>query len=183
MDLYSRFRRSLSRPKKTTTRPSDGDAQRQEQEEEEEETMFGITEPLIDFIKTFAIDTFKNFPVPDEERGDCGEETGASAGNVRKDLSEWQERHATLVLSKSKEMSQLRFKLCPRHLKEWMFWRIYFTLVKNYIAEYELRAIQLAKLRQMTAENEKCPDTSGYEVEMSETKQKPNLQCPLQNTT
>lgn len=27
---------------------------------------------------------------------------GTGAGNVRKDLSEWQERHATLVLSKVK---------------------------------------------------------------------------------
>ncbi|KAL4274124.1 hypothetical protein GQ457_13G000850 [Hibiscus cannabinus] len=57
-------------------------------------------------------------------------ETTQISSNVRKDLSDWQERHAVLVLSKVKELSQLRFKLCPRH-----FWRIYFMLVKSHVAE------------------------------------------------
>ncbi|GAB2213923.1 hypothetical protein Droror1_Dr00018249 [Drosera rotundifolia] len=37
--------------------------------------------------------------------------------------------------------------LCPRHLKEWQFWRINFILVKSFVTEYELRAIQLEKLK------------------------------------
>ncbi|KAK9006880.1 hypothetical protein V6N11_019211 [Hibiscus sabdariffa] len=51
-----------------------------------------------------------------------GEQNHSNFSNVRKDLSDWQERHAVLVLSKVKELSQLRFKLCPRHLKEENFW-------------------------------------------------------------
>ncbi|CAL5353512.1 unnamed protein product [Camellia sinensis] len=171
MDVYSWFRRSVSRPE-NTNKPSSANAQHNKLQSEEELT-FGITDQLIEFIKTFTLDTFNNFPLQDEEGASCGAE--ATTGNVRKDLSDWQQQHATLVLSKVKEMAQLRFRLCPRHLKERQFWRIYFTLVKSYVTEYELRAIQLAKLRRMTIENEYISDTSACEVEMSETKQATSL--------
>lgn len=46
----------------------------------------------------------------------------------------------------------------------------FLTLIVYFI-RYELRAVQLARLRQMTNENENAPNTSAYEVEMSETKQ------------
>ncbi|XVF32205.1 hypothetical protein REPUB_Repub17cG0062000 [Reevesia pubescens] len=94
-----------------------------------------------------------------------------TSSNVRKDLSDWQERHAVLVLSKVKELSQLRFKLCPRNLKEEKFWRIYFMLVKSHVAEYELHAIQSAKLKRIAVTNEKTSDTGAYEVEMAERNQ------------
>ncbi|PSR89691.1 Synapse-associated protein [Actinidia chinensis var. chinensis] len=152
MDVYSWFRRSSSRPQSTNNG--------------EEEAIFGVTDQLIDFIKTLSLDTFNNFPLQDEE----GANYGDGPGNVRKDLSEWQARHAMLVLSKVKEMSQLRFRLCPGRMKERQFWRIYFTLVKSYVAEYELRAIRLEKLRQMKTENENISDPSMHEVEMLETR-------------
>ncbi|KAJ1427986.1 BSD domain [Sesbania bispinosa] len=89
---------------------------------------------------------------------------------VRTDLSQWQERHAILILSRVKEISQLRYVLCPRHLKENQFWRIYFLLARNHIVEYELRAIQQEKLKQMAMEDEKSSDNSPYEIEMAEAK-------------
>uniref|UniRef100_A0A161WYU8 BSD domain-containing protein n=1 Tax=Daucus carota subsp. sativus TaxID=79200 RepID=A0A161WYU8_DAUCS len=107
----------------------------------------------------------------DEEGGaNCGDDATSKSSGIRNDLSEWQQQHAILVLSKSKELSQLRFKLCPRYLKERDFWRIYFTLAKNILAEYELRAVRLHKLNQMKLETQNGSDTSAYEVEMSETK-------------
>ncbi|KAI3667935.1 hypothetical protein L6452_43006 [Arctium lappa] len=113
---------------------------------DEQQQLYGITDDLIDLINSFTLETFKNFNLQDEEGAiDGGEST---SGNVQKDLSDWQEKHAILVLSKVKELSQLRFKLCPRYLKEREFWRIYFTLVKNYVAKYELHAIRLEKLKQ-----------------------------------
>ncbi|KAH7837406.1 hypothetical protein Vadar_013500 [Vaccinium darrowii] len=168
MDVFSWFRRS----KTTTTSAGNGQINKQEPKSDSktEEELFGVTDQLIDFIKTFTVETFKNFPLQDEEAANCDGGTPSISGNVRKDLSDWQERHAILVLSKVKEMSQLRFRLCPGWMKERQFWRIYFTLVKSYTAEYELRAVQLARLRQMSIENENAPNTSAYEVEMSETK-------------
>ncbi|EEF41250.1 conserved hypothetical protein [Ricinus communis] len=140
MEWSSWFRRSNNDAARNSNQ------QRQAQEENEREAeLLGITHQLIDRVKSFTIDTFKNFPLQDEEaassRATLSDEilaatsTTSTSANVQKDLSEWQERHAILVLSKVKELSQLRFKLCPGHLKEREFWRIYFTLVRNDIAE------------------------------------------------
>ncbi|KAM7271063.1 hypothetical protein ACFE04_030277 [Oxalis oulophora] len=130
----------------------------------------GVTTQLIDHVKSFTLNTFINLRPQVQE--DNNEEIGAK-GNVRKDLSEWQEKHAMLVLSVVKELSQLRFRLCPGRLTEQQFWRIYFMLVKSYIAEYELHAINEAKVKLIALEEEKSPDIGVYEVEMSETKQTP----------
>ncbi|KAG6785342.1 hypothetical protein POTOM_011072 [Populus tomentosa] len=121
----------------------------------EEEEQLGVTQQLIDHVKSFTIDTFKNFPLREDEATPSSSTTTSS--NVQRDLSEWQERHATLVLSKAKEghnckkttfdvegpdfrmnegeLSHLRFMLCPRYLKERQFWMIYFMLVKSHVAE------------------------------------------------
>lgn len=153
MDVYSWFRRSVSKTAKTTTVTA----------QPEDELLYGVTDQLLDFVKSFSIDTFRNFSLPDKEDEDTPE-------NVRRDLSDWQQRHALLVLSKLKELSQLRFKLCPRYLKDHQFWTIYFALIKDFVAKYELHAIQLDMLKQMRLENENTPDVA-FEVEMSETKQ------------
>ncbi|KAA3474867.1 BSD domain-containing family protein [Gossypium australe] len=162
MNLSSWFRRSVSRNSKNHKNPPD---QPQPHHQEQEEFL-GITQQLIDHVKSFTLETFKNFPIQDD--GDIEAQTSY---NVRKDLSDWQERHAVLVLSKVKELSQLRFKLCPRHLKEEKFWRIYFMLVNSYVAEYELHAIQRAKLQSVAMKDEKTSDTCAYEVEMAERNQ------------
>ncbi|XP_065875960.1 uncharacterized protein [Euphorbia lathyris] len=178
MDWSSWFRRSNTNPQ--TPNQS---IQKQHQHEEEE---LGITHQLIDHVKSFTLETFKNFPL--KEEGVAGDSFGdeilstssaaAKSANVQKDLSKWQERHATLVLSKVKELSQLRFKLCPRHLKERDFWRIYFILVKSHVAVYELRAIQVAKIKRMAMEQDKYSESGAFEVEMSETKQAASSEPP-----
>ncbi|KAJ6941737.1 hypothetical protein NC651_007488 [Populus alba x Populus x berolinensis] len=103
-----------------------------------EEEQLGVTQQLIDHVKSFTIDTFKNFPLRDE----ATPSSTTTSSNVQRDLSEWQERHATLVLSKAKELSHLRFMLCPRHLKERQFWMIYFMLVKSHVAEKSLAEME-----------------------------------------
>ncbi|XP_022159088.1 uncharacterized protein LOC111025528 [Momordica charantia] len=152
MNFSSWFRRRLLRENGQFT---SGKQSRGEKEEE----ILGVTDSLIEFVKSFTFETFKNFPLPDE----------GEAPRVDQNLSDWQERHAVLVLSKVKEISQLRYKLCPGHLKERQFWIIYFTLVKSLVVEYELRAIQLDKLRRMAVGNEESSNSTTYEVEMAET--------------
>ncbi|KAJ4728490.1 putative BSD domain-containing protein [Melia azedarach] len=169
MNLSSWFRRSVSKGSKNSKNPNQPTQSNPPQEEEEE--LLGVTEQLLNHLKSFTLDTFKNFPLQDDDESGYDVEAATSSAHVRKDLSGWQERHAFLVLSKSKELSQLRFRLCPRYLKEQKFWRIYFMLVHSYVAEYELHAIQLAKLKSMAMENEERSNTSAYEVEMAETKQ------------
>ncbi|XP_009102458.1 uncharacterized protein LOC103828596 [Brassica rapa] len=159
MNIASRIRRSFFREEKRKLPSINGSSSRNEDDD-----LLGVTVELIDHVRSFTIDTFKNFSLYDEEA--CvnpleEDEEVSSSENVKKDLSDWQERHAVLVLSKSKELSQLRFKLCPRLLKEDHFWKIYFKLVRNLVAKYEVQAIQQAIIKGV------------YEVEMSETR--PNL--------
>ncbi|XVE72768.1 hypothetical protein DITRI_Ditri11bG0065300 [Diplodiscus trichospermus] len=137
MNLSWWFHRSVSRNTKNEEtpdqhQPTHFDINQQNQQENEE--LLGVTPQLIDYVKSFTVETFKNFNLQDNDAANSRTETQTSS-NVRKDLSDWQERHAVLVLSKVKELSQLRFKLCPRHLKEEKFWRIYFVLVKSHVAE------------------------------------------------
>ncbi|CAL0307166.1 unnamed protein product [Lupinus luteus] len=104
---------------------------------------FGITEELREFVKGITVTTFRDFPIQDDtEFSDV-----PTVSNIRQDLTEWQQKHATLVLSTVKEISKLRYELCPRVMKERKFWRIYFILLNNHIAPYENRYIEDAKLK------------------------------------
>ncbi|PON70798.1 BSD domain containing protein [Parasponia andersonii] len=174
MDVSSWFRRSLTRSTKKTKNPEEQPKQRNEYEDQ----ILGVTDKLIDYVKSFTLDTFRNFPLSGNEEARCGDDSATTSGNVRTDLSEWQERHATLVLSKVKEISQLRYKLCPGYLKEHQFWRIYFSLVKSHVAEYELHALRLAKIKEIALKNGKLTEMNACEVEMAETKNAANLPPP-----
>ncbi|KAL8092867.1 uncharacterized protein LOC141689968 [Apium graveolens] len=172
-NMYSWVRKSLSVPIKMESFSQNKTTHHSIPQENQD--IYGVNDDLIHLISSFTLDTFRNYPLQDEEGGaNCGDgdvdDDSKALGKVRNDLSEWQQQHAILVLSKAKELSQLRFQLCPRYLKERDFWRIYFTLAKNNLAEYELRAVRLNKLNQMKLETQNLSDTSSYEVEMSETK-------------
>ncbi|KAB2636553.1 hypothetical protein D8674_027087 [Pyrus ussuriensis x Pyrus communis] len=124
MDLSSWFRRKLLKNSEKTSNPDPSEQTLLPQQNEREEEQLGVTERLVDLVKSFTLDTFRNFRLPDDEGAEEDE-----------DLSGWQERHATIVLSRVKELSHLRYKLCPRYLKERQFWRVYFMLVKKHVAE------------------------------------------------
>ncbi|XP_012572956.1 uncharacterized protein [Cicer arietinum] len=156
------LKRTLS---KSPTNPAQSNSTAGQQPEQQHH---GITDQLINHVKSFTIDTFKNFPLQDEDEATYSKEVESNSTRVRNDLSQWQERHAVLILST--EISHLRYVLCPRHLKENQFWKIYFTLTKSHLAPYELRAIQQEKLKQMAMEDDKSSDNHPYEIEMAEAK-------------
>ncbi|XP_022851923.1 uncharacterized protein LOC111373599 [Olea europaea var. sylvestris] len=97
MDVYSWVRRSVSKLKNTSLPSINSHNSQVLIKEEEELQLYGITDQLIEFVKSFSIETFNNFTLPDE-----GADGGGSDGSIRKDLSDWQEKHAMLVLSKVK---------------------------------------------------------------------------------
>ncbi|XP_011072873.1 uncharacterized protein LOC105157989 [Sesamum indicum] len=104
---------------------------------------YGITDDLREFVKGITMNTFQDFPLEDDsEVSDI-----PAVSNVRQDLTEWQEKHAKLVLSTVKEISKLRYQLCPRVMKERKFWRIYFILVNSHVAPYEKRYAEDVKLK------------------------------------
>ncbi|XP_010470874.1 PREDICTED: uncharacterized protein LOC104750735 [Camelina sativa] len=131
---------------------------------ESELVSFGITDDLREFVKGLTSATFQAFPEQDESSEVSYLETSAS--NVRKDLSEWQERHATLVLGSVKQISKLRYELCPRVMKERRFWRIYFTLVSTHVAPYERKYMEELRNKAESKEEEakKSPGVEGTET-------------------
>ncbi|KAK7407455.1 hypothetical protein VNO78_09398 [Psophocarpus tetragonolobus] len=106
---------------------------------------FGVTDDLRSFVKGLTSTTFQNFPLTSDEPE--GSDVATVGSNVRKDLNEFQERHATLVLTTVKEISRLRYELCPRTMKERHFWKIYFTLVNTHVAPYEKQYMEEVQLR------------------------------------
>ncbi|MCO5598889.1 hypothetical protein L7F22_052988 [Adiantum nelumboides] len=101
-------------------------------------------------------DTFKHFRSKQmcvvRVVSDAAEEVSevpTTASNVRKDLTEWQEKHATFVLTTVKvRISRLRYELCPRVMKERRFWKIYFTLVSSHVAPYEKQYMEEMKVKE-----------------------------------
>ncbi|KAI3817124.1 hypothetical protein L1987_10913 [Smallanthus sonchifolius] len=116
---------------------------------------FGITEDLRGFVKGLTLSTFQNFPFPDDLASDV-----ATVSNVRQDLSEWQQKHANLVLTTVKEVSKLRYELCPRHMKDGRFWRIYFSLVSTHVYPYERKFVEQSKLKQKAETEDEKNDQS-----------------------
>lgn len=117
--------------------------------EEEDLERFGVTEELREFVQQITLSTFRDFPLQDDsEVSDIPTES-----NVRKDLNEWQVKHASLVLSTVKEISKLRYELCPRIMKERKFWRIYFILVNSHVEPYEKRHMENVKLKSLEQVN------------------------------
>ncbi|XP_071702990.1 uncharacterized protein [Rutidosis leptorrhynchoides] len=99
---------------------------------------FGITDELREFVKEITINTFRDFPLEDDtEVSDV-----PTISNVRQDLTKFQEIHAKLVLSTVKEISKLRYELCPRVMRERKFWRIYFLIVNSHVIPYEKRYME-----------------------------------------
>ncbi|KAM0866763.1 hypothetical protein ACQ4PT_042431 [Festuca glaucescens] len=127
----------------------------------EGEEELGVTPQLLDFLRTLSPDAFKSSAVQLNQGG-----SAEAAG----ELSEWQQRHAVLVLGRAKELAKIRYDLCPRHMKDKQFWTVYFLLARSYILPYELRAIQKEKVRRMETENRKPKDEITVEVEMQESK-------------
>ncbi|XP_015965841.1 uncharacterized protein LOC107489604, partial [Arachis duranensis] len=107
---------------------------------------FGVTDDLRSFVRGLTSTTFQNFPLSFDESQASDVPTVAS-NNVRKDLNDFQEKHATLVLITVKEISRLRYELCPRTMKERHFWKIYFTLVNTHVAPYEKKYMEEVQLR------------------------------------
>ncbi|KAG5068315.1 hypothetical protein JHK85_000692 [Glycine max] len=104
---------------------------------------FGVTDDLRSFVKGLTSTTFQNFPLSSDESE--GSDVTTVGSNVRKDLNEFQEKHATLVLTTVKEISRLRYELCPRAMKERHFWKIYFTLVNTHVAPTEAKGYEQSR--------------------------------------
>lgn len=138
---------------------------------------FGVTDDLREFVKGITMNTFQDFPLQDVS------ETSAipTVSNVRQDLNEFQEKHAKLVLSSVKEISKLRYALCPRVMRERKFWKIYFILVKSHVDPYEKRYLEEAEL--ISAANAKAQKDSSSSGTTTKSTVEKNEQSSKKTTT
>ncbi|XP_037480537.1 uncharacterized protein LOC119357825 [Triticum dicoccoides] len=79
---------------------------------EEDAEELGVTPQLLDFLRTLSPDAFKTSNLFLQ---------GGSAKSAT-ELSDWQQRHAVLVLARAKELAKVRYDLCPRYMKDKQFW-------------------------------------------------------------
>ncbi|XP_059292727.1 uncharacterized protein LOC132046180 [Lycium ferocissimum] len=133
---------------------------------------FGVTDDLREFVKGITINTFKDFPIED----DSVISDIPTVSNVRQDLTEFQEKHAKFVLSSVKEISKLRYELCPRIMRERKFWRIYFILVSSHVGPYERKYMEEAETKSV----EKAQVESEKEVSSAGTTSKPVVEAAAQ---
>ncbi|KAG7023275.1 hypothetical protein SDJN02_14300 [Cucurbita argyrosperma subsp. argyrosperma] len=141
--------------------------------QEEDLQKFGINEELRDFVKGITMSTFRDFPLEDDSQVS----NIPTVSNISQDLTVWQTKHASLVLSTVKEISTLRYELCPRIMKERKFWRIYFLLVNRHIAPYEKKYMEdvMLKSAKQVEDGKKEPDKTEITSNSHEKKNAPTL--------
>nr|XP_051178753.1 uncharacterized protein LOC127293216 isoform X4 [Lolium perenne] len=162
---------SFTWPFRRRSRSGDGPSKPVAPSAAEEEEELGMTPPLLDFLRTLSSDAFKSSALqlhqatPPDPVSESGLPQVNSAEAADGELSDWQQRHAVLVLARAKELAKIRYDLCPRQMKDEQFWTLYFLLARSYILPYELRAIQKEKVRRMETENRKPTNAITVEVE------------------
>ncbi|KAH7520326.1 hypothetical protein FEM48_Zijuj08G0132200 [Ziziphus jujuba var. spinosa] len=79
----------------------------------------GVTDEVLAFARNIAMhpETWLDFPLPDDDESDDFE------------LSDAQQEHALAVEHLTPRLAALRIELCPGHMSESYFWKIYFVLL------------------------------------------------------
>ncbi|GJN01444.1 hypothetical protein PR202_ga18711 [Eleusine coracana subsp. coracana] len=131
----------------------------------QEDEELGVTPQLLDFLRTLSSDAFKSAALQLQGNRPLHHPLRDSTAPLDPDNGA-----SMLQINFSNELAKIRYDLCPRHMKDKQFWRIYFLLAKSYISPYELRAIQKEKLRRMETESGKSKEVITVEVELQESK-------------
>lgn len=112
---------------------------REEEEEEEGLSAVGITDEVLAFASNIAHhpETWLDFPLDEEEDLDDF------------DMSDAQKEHALAIQHFAPRLAALRIELCPCHMSENYFWKVYFVLLHSRL--YKLDADVLSTPQVMEA--------------------------------
>ncbi|CAM0876005.1 unnamed protein product [Alopecurus aequalis] len=131
---------------------------RQEEEEVQEEwDVIGITDEVLTFAANIARhpETWLDFPLlPDEEDSDgpfsCF------------DMSDTQQEHSLAIEHLAPTLSALRIELCPIHMTEECFWKIYFVLLHPRLNKHDAELLstpQIVEARGMLMQHQSKHET------------------------
>lgn len=73
------------------------------------------------------------------------ESTPKKRRNLEGNLKPWEVKHGTVMLAAVPELRTLRLNLCPQHLNDYTFWRIYFLLIKNQLSIAQQRIDKISQ--------------------------------------
>ncbi|ONK74578.1 uncharacterized protein A4U43_C03F7930 [Asparagus officinalis] len=121
----------------------DEEGESEETEEKYEGGAVGVTDEVLAFARNISMhpETWLDFPlIPDEDDSD------------EFDMSDAQQEHALAVEHLAPRLAALRIELCPSHMSEGRFWKIYFVLLHSRLnrADAELLTTpQIVQAREM----------------------------------
>lgn len=97
------------------------DSEREHEREFDIQCAVGITEEVLTFAMNIAMhpETWLDFPIDEEDDNDDFE------------MSEDQRDHAMVVERLAPRLAALRIELCPCHMSESYFWKVYFVLLHS----------------------------------------------------
>ncbi|KAI3989240.1 hypothetical protein MKX01_031526 [Papaver californicum] len=102
----------------------------------------GVTDDVLAFARNIAMhpETWLDFPLDDDEDSDDF------------DMSDAQQEHALAVMNLAPELAALRMELCPEHITDGYFWKIYFVLLHSRLSKHDAELLstpQIAEARAM----------------------------------
>ncbi|OIV96392.1 hypothetical protein TanjilG_09819 [Lupinus angustifolius] len=101
--------------------PGSDEIREPEMEEEEVVAVVGITDEVLTFAMNIAMhpETWLDFPIEEEDDTDDFE------------ISDSQQEHAAAIERLAPSLAALRIELCPCHMSESYFWKVYFVLLHS----------------------------------------------------
>ncbi|GLT27063.1 hypothetical protein SLA2020_020910 [Shorea laevis] len=129
-----------------------------EEEENEEFCAVGITNEVLTFASNIAHhpETWLDFPLdPDEDLDDFI-------------MSDAQREHALIIEHLSPRLAALRIELCPCHMSESYFWKVYFVLLHSRLNKEDAEILSTPQVMEARAmwmkelQNQMKPETDWY---------------------
>ncbi|XP_062214695.1 uncharacterized protein LOC133915523 [Phragmites australis] len=114
---------------------------RHDEEEVEDRDVIGITEEVLAFAQNIARhpETWLDFPLlPDDEESD--------GPFSYFDMSDAQQEHALSIEHLSPRLAALRIELCPIHISEECFWKIYFVLLHPRLNKHDAELLSTPQI-------------------------------------
>ncbi|KAL5777569.1 hypothetical protein ACOSP7_010495 [Xanthoceras sorbifolium] len=107
-----------------------------EEEEEEELAAVGITDEVLAFATNIAHhpETWLDFPLDEEDDLDDF------------DMSDAQKEHAFAIQHFAPRLAALRIELCPCHMSEKYFWKVYFVLLHSRLNKQDAEILSTSQV-------------------------------------
>ncbi|KAI3832179.1 hypothetical protein MKX03_012738 [Papaver bracteatum] len=101
----------------------------------------GVTDDVLAFARNISLhpETWLDFPLEDDEDSDDF------------DMSDAQQEHALAVMNLAPELASLRMELCPEHISDGYFWKIYFVLLHSRLSKHDAEILSTPQIEEARA--------------------------------